>query len=192
MITLVNRKNNNSNEEKEIVIVVDNDSNMYIEGNNWRFLFDNGFFGTLDLENKRLKLADFEVLYLFDKKKIKVYYEKEDRYIDSLKELLGILSKLNSDIWEIYLVYSDLRSRGYVIKEGISEDIIFSVYGKGDNPIEVPPKFYVFKLSEGKPISLKNLRKITQQALVSRKKLIIAVIDRQGDVTYYNVTPMVF
>jgi len=65
-------------------------------------------------------------------------------------------------------------------------------YGKGDNPIEVPPKFYVFKLSEGKPISLKNLRKITQQALVSRKKLIIAVIDRQGDVTYYNVTPMVF
>ena len=132
------------------------------------------------------------MLYLFDKKKIKVYYEKEDRYIDSLKELLGILSKLNSDIWEIYLVYSDLRSRGYVIKEGISEDIIFSVYGKGNNPIEVPPKFYVFKLSEGKPISLKNLRKITQQALVSRKKLIIAVIDRQGDVTYYNVTPMVF
>ncbi len=180
-------------ESKKITVLFNDEKKLfYVKGERWRELFDTGFYGTLDLENKRLILAPFEVIYLFERGKIELLEDTTFRKIETLAELIDLGLKIKKDLWEAYLIFSDLKSRGYIVKEGISEDIIFSVYAKGTNPLEDIPKFYVFKLSEGLPILLKNIRRITQQSLANRKKLIIAVIDRQGDITYYNVTSISF
>ncbi|MGQ4833285.1 MAG: tRNA-intron lyase [Candidatus Asgardarchaeia archaeon] len=178
---------------RKIKVLFDEEEKMFfIEGDQWRELFDTSFYGTLDVDKKRLILAPFEILYLFEKEKIRVIIKQTHKEINSLEKLIELVSKFRKNVWDEYLIFNDLKSRGYVVKEGISKEIVFSVYGKGKNPLEDTPKFYIFKLSEGLPILLKDIRKITQQALANRKKLIIAVIDRQGDITYYNITPIVF
>ncbi len=42
-------------------------------------------------------------------------------------------------------------------------------------------------MAEGDPVQLETLDKITRQAVSSRKELLLAIIDRLGDPTYYKL-----
>lgn len=166
--------------ENSKIVISDKDSAQ-------RF-FEKYFIGILNDEQNILELQLEEALFLLDTGKIRLIDKTRNSDV-SMKTLLTEKIK-DANIWENYIIYYDLRSRGYVVRKGISEEIIYTVYPRGTKPYAAPPKFYVAKLVEGKPLSLYALRKITQSAKASEKKLVIAVIDRQGDVTYYKVSPM--
>jgi tRNA-intron endonuclease len=92
------------------------------------------------------------------------------------------------DLWTHYLVYRDLRSRGYIVKEGISEEIPFRVYPRGGEIGKDTSKYLIYIVREGVPIELTRLDKSTTTAKGVGKRLILAVLNRQGEATYYQVS----
>lgn len=151
-------------------------------GSNAKELHEQGYFG--ELEGGGLVLSSVEALFLLDRGKIVVVDEGGKTL--SFRELVEVLSKKDENIWLKYLLYSDLRRRGYVVKEGYGRGLEFRVYRRGAAVGKEPAKYLVYGLIEGKTISISELRNISNKAKLSNKDLIIAVIDRQGEITYYE------
>lgn len=146
-------------------------------------LYDSGYGTIID---KKLKLETFEALYLVEKGRI-VLVDNEHEL--NFEECIERLSKIDKKLWIKYTVYNDLRNRGYIVKLGFAQnEIEFRVYDRNAKPGKEPAKYLLRVLIEGEPISMKELMDIVKRARDSRKDLVIAIIDAQGDIAYYEVS----
>jgi len=145
-------------------------------------LYYNDFYG--ELFGDILKLLSVEVLYLEQKGVLTVVNGKDLTL--SFENLINFYKKYDEAIWERYSLYLDLKQRGYIVKGGFSDRLEFRVYKRGASPLHDPASFIVIGVLEGKPLSLEELDKIARQTRISNKELILAVIDREGGITYYE------
>ena len=77
---------------------------------------------------KEFVLNSFESLYLSYIKKLKVFRSKKNISFD---ELINIYKKNDDDIFTKFLIYRDMRNRGYIVKNGFGFGSDFLVYEKG-------------------------------------------------------------
>ncbi|MGQ9564994.1 MAG: tRNA-intron lyase [Candidatus Bathyarchaeales archaeon] len=143
-------------------------------------------YGTV--ENGKLKLAFFEALFLLEKKLIDVKQKKPKKTL-SFHEVLQRFKKLDTNAWAKYLIYRDLRSRGYVAREGFGIGIDFRLYERGEYGKDTA-KYVVFGIQEGKPVSIEELTRVLKYAQGSKKTLILAVLNRRGEVVYYTLSQL--
>jgi tRNA-intron endonuclease len=149
-----------------------------------QMLFDKNYFGT-QLESKDLELELVEALLLLERNRIKITSESGQPV--SSQALLSLAVESDPKIWVKYLIYRDLRSRGYIVRSGYGDGIDYRVYPRGSTRAEGAAKYFIFILAEGDPIHLATLDKVAQQTVNARKQLIVAIIDRLGDPTYYEL-----
>jgi len=142
-------------------------------------LRDRGFG---DLKGNRLVLTAYESFYLHEKQRI-VITDKRDRHELTLRDLVRRFSVGKPAIWIKYLVYRDLRDRGYLVRESIKM-FDFDIYGKG------PMRRLISIVYEGGEASLKKLSKLLVFADRERKELILAVVDRRTDIVYYTLSSL--
>ena len=90
-----------------------------------------------------------------------------------------------------FLIYRDLRTRGYTVKDGFGFGSDFRVYERGHFG-EKGAKYLVFGLSEGKQEKIGQLQKKIHQITQMGKEPIIAVIERRGEIIYYKISKMNF
>lgn len=153
--------------------------------------YHNSYLGTLEEEGQseeRLVLDPIEVLLLNERKRLLLWKDKtkkEDLY--DFEELLSYFSQYDSRLWQTYVVYMDLRRRGYLVRAGYGEGIEFRVFKRGADFKEESAKYLIFPIHEGESLSLRELDNITRIALSSRKDLIFATVNRLSKVVYYNV-----
>ena len=141
-----------------------------------------------EMEKNKLLLKPFESLYLLYTDKLKIFKGKKNIDFDSL---LQIYKKQNDDVLTQFLVYRDLRTRGYTVKDGFGFGSDFRVYGKGDFG-EKGAKFLVFSFNEGKQEKVGMLQKKIEEITKMGKEPIIAVIERRGEIIYYKISRMNF
>jgi tRNA-intron endonuclease len=141
-----------------------------------------------EMEKDKLFLKSFESLYLLYTGRLSLFKGKKDIGFDSF---LQICKKSDESILTKFLVYRDLRNRGYTVKDGFGFGSDFRVYGKGDFG-EKGAKFLVFGLNEGKQEKMEKLQKKVEEITKMGKEPIIAVIQRQGEVIYYKISKMNF
>ena len=146
-------------------------------------LFQSGY-GTLR-EDKSVVLSRCESLYLAVEYRIKVV-ESAEKVEVAFKSLLERFRADDPDIWTKYLIFRDLRSRGYVVKDGFGWGIDFRVYERGTY-LEKAAKYVVFAISEGNPIPTNRLGEILRLVHGMKKELIVAVVDRRGEIVYYSL-----
>jgi tRNA-intron endonuclease len=142
-------------------------------------LRDRGFG---DLKNGKLFLAPYESFYLVEKQKIRVFAKNTEREL----ELRGLVQKFSvgkPKIWIKYLVYRDLRDRGYIVRES-TKAFDFDIYGKG------PLRRLISIVYEGGEASLRKLGKLLQYSDREKKELILAVLDRRTDIVYYTLSSL--
>jgi len=133
-------------------------------------------FGTL--AGNRVNLNPYETFYLTEKNKIKVQNKTTLKPL-SLQELVTKLSIGKPTIWIKYLVYRDLRDRGYLVRERQRFD--FETFGKGAT------RRLIYIVYEGGETSLEALSKMSAKANSEGKDLVLAVIDRRTDIVYYTL-----
>jgi tRNA-intron endonuclease len=143
-----------------------------------------GTFG--ELKGGKLTLSDIEILFLLDREKISLV--DEEGVIWTFPRFVEEVSKTDKQVWLRYLLYSDLRKRGYTVKPGYGPKLEFRVYDRGATVGKDPAKYLVYGLVEGEMIAINDLTSISSSAKLSKKDLILAVIDRQGEITYYDTT----
>lgn len=89
-----------------------------------------------------------------------------------------------------YLVYRDLRQRGYVVLRGPAP-AEFSLLPRGGTPTKTPSRWWVEARSERTPFPLAEVADHLQRVLGARKTLLIGVVDEESDLTYYRVREVV-
>jgi tRNA-intron endonuclease len=136
-------------------------------------------------ENKTFVLEFYEAMYLVETGKLRVL--NEDGKELKFHELAEIAQKAQNDAWTKYIVYRDLRTRGYVVREGFGIGTDLRVYDRGEYP-DKPAKYVVFALDEGMEKNVEDIRKYVREIAVMGKEAIIAVLERRGEVIYYRVS----
>jgi tRNA-intron endonuclease len=143
-----------------------------------------GFYGTR-LDDGRLELEPVEVLHLLERKRVNV--QTNNGTTISQGNIVSSLIGEDPAIWVRYLVFRDLRSRGYAVRAGLGGGIDFRVYARGDKPGSANAKQLVYVMKEGVPISLHDLDMIIAVSSAARKNLVFALVDQNGEVNYYKV-----
>ena len=141
-----------------------------------------------DIENEKLLLKSFESLYLLYSDKL--ILKKAKKKID-FDTLMGVCQKQDDQILTKFLIYRDLRNRGYVVKDGFGFGSDFRVYERGQFG-EKGAKFLIFGLNEGEQEKMGNLQKKIEQITQMGKEPVIAVIERRGEVIYYKINRIDF
>jgi tRNA-intron endonuclease len=178
------------NDDKMVSALFYDKTNLNLTVNNpvAQYIFDNGFFGNW-ISETTLVLAPEETLLLLDRGRIEIYGENSEQRILPSELVTHFLNEME-DFWPRYLVYKDLRNRGYVVKMGTRVTAPFRIYSRGGKPGESVSNVTVFPLPEGNYLDLDFLDQIVSQARIDRKKLLLSVIDRLGDVTYYTASQL--
>jgi len=147
-----------------------------------RLLFTDRFYGkplgiprpTEDFDAPLL-LDPVEALYLLEKKEVKVRRKGKNL---SKKNLREILESTFDGFKDKYLVYLELRDRGYVVTPGIKYGCDFAVYEEGPGRDHAP--YVVQIMKEEEMISASEIVKAGRLASTVRKAFIIAVVKEEN------------
>jgi len=146
-------------------------------------LYKKSSFGVPSGEKIQYSLA--EALYLLEKNKIDVIQKNKKLSFD---ELINKLKKFDQRINLKYPVFRDLRDKGYVVKTALKFGADFRVYDKGRTPDEEHAKWIVFCEHESKKFSWQDFSSKNRVAHSTKKNLLIAILDEESDVSYYEVS----
>lgn len=179
-----------SEEEESVPILYINIEDQKITAKNpvGQQIFENGYFGQW-LNDDTLLIEPEEILLLLDRGRIEVVNKQTEEQLSS-SELVAHFTHYVKNFWSRYLVYKDLRNRGYVVRMGTKITAPFRIYARGGKPGVSVSKTIIFPISEGEDMDLDFLDQIVNQSKIDRKKLLLSVVDRLGDVTYYQASQL--
>jgi len=141
-------------------------------------LYEQGYFGRP--AGKALDLSLVEAAYLLDRSRITV--SSEGIELD-FRAFFQASSALEKGFEFRYVVYKDLRERGYYVQPGRPD---FRVYPRGGHPGKTPAEFYVLVISERMPLPLQTVLQPVRLAGQMRKRLMLAIVDEESDITFYE------
>jgi len=152
-------------------------------------LYKEGYYGQ-PISIRKPKTFDFtcpvelsllEALYLLEKERIKLINSKTKNQMTA-RELQDYATKVYFEFDDKYVVYKDLRERGYVVRPGLKFGADFGVYQHGPGIDHAP--FIVHALPKGTTINPIETVRAGRLATTVRKKFIIATIPPSGIVNY--------
>jgi len=152
--------------------------------NEARDLYNTNRFGSL-LDSGRVQLSLLEALYLIEKKRLEVL-DGRNKPIPSEK-FMKKAAKIESNFRTRYVVFKDLRSRGYIVKTALKFGADFRVYERGVKPGEDHAKWVVFPVHEITGLTWHEFAAKNRVAHSTKKRLMIGVVDDEGDVSYWEV-----
>jgi tRNA-intron endonuclease len=155
----------------KLVIIKDKKANKLNEKSHYGNMTEEG-----------LQISLIEALYLAEKGKIKISENGKNISLDEMFKKIR-----NEDLFTKYLVFSDLRNRGYIVKTGFKYGSEFRLYERGKSPGEGHSNFLVKVISEDHEIKVSDFSSYVRVAHGVNKKLLFAVVDEENDITYYNV-----
>ena len=156
-------------------IIFSNDSEAYA-------LYKKSHFG--EPVGERIQYSLSETLYLIDKKKMELFSRGKKL---SKKDINKKIQKIDKKIQIKYSVFKDLRERGYIVKTALKFGAEFRVYDKGSRPGKKHAKWIVFTDHESKKLTWHEFSAKSRVAHSTKKNLLLAIVDEEGDITYYEV-----
>jgi tRNA-intron endonuclease len=169
--------------EKDKVIILDKKG--FVE------FYETSYIGTLKKNSNGqeiLILGPIEVLLLCERNRILIWEDNDkNKKLYDFESLLTYFTQFDERLWHKYIIYMDLRKRGYIVRTGYGNGIDFRVYKRGADFEKDSAKFLIFPVFEGDPIELRDLDMMSRVAMSSRKDLIVATVDRLSKPIYYSV-----
>tara|TARA_Y100000034_G_scaffold62080_1_gene75354 strand:+ start:1733 stop:2272 length:540 start_codon:yes stop_codon:yes gene_type:complete len=165
----------NATLSKEKVISEDNSES--------RSLYDQSRFG--EPQEGKFYYSLVEGLYLLEKKKMIVLDGKNKKI--KVDDYIKKARKIEPNFWIRYVVFRDMRSRGYIVKTALKFGADFRVYDRGIKPGEDHAKWILYPVHEGSTLTWHEFSAKNRVAHSTRKKLLVGVVDEENDVTFYEI-----
>ena len=151
-------------------------------------IYDYGCFGKIKDDKNELSLE--EALVLAKRNKLKIYEAKKELTIEEFYEYACLQDK--EFPWK-FTVYEELRGRGLLVRTGFKFGTHFRVYARGvklkrgPKSVREHTKWIVHAIPENYTCSFPELSRAVRLAHNIRAKMLWAVVDDEGDVTYYEI-----
>ena len=150
-----------------------------------RELYNQSRFGSISAENENVELSLLEGLYLLEKGKLDV--RSEAGRVVPFKSYVKKARKVEPNFWIRFCVFRDMRNRGYIIKTALKFGADFRVYDRGIKPGEDHARWIVYPVHEGETLTWYEFAAKNRVAHSTKKRLLIGIVDDEGDVTYYEI-----
>ena len=129
-----------------------------------------------------MNLSLIEACYLLEKGRLDIY---EDDIECSIGYIIDILKE--QDLYGKYVVYRDLKDRGFIIKTGFKYGSEFRLYTRGRSQEYTHSHYLVKVIFENYDINALDFASYIRVAHGVNKKFLLAIVDEDFDITYYNV-----
>ncbi|MCX6798799.1 MAG: tRNA-intron lyase [Candidatus Diapherotrites archaeon] len=126
-----------------------------------------------------------EALYLMQKNKMKVKDEKGKNV--TMKSLMQKAAKKEKDFYSKYAVFRDLRERGFCVKTGFKFGFDFRVYPRGQKPGQAHTQWVVHVATQEERFTMPGLSRMVRLAGNIRTVLLVAIVDSENDINYYQI-----
>ncbi|MGN0177779.1 MAG: tRNA-intron lyase [Methanobrevibacter sp.] len=143
-------------------------------------LHEKSLFGKIEANSLNLSLI--EACYLLEKGRLDIYEDDVECSVGYIIDLLkghGLFGK--------YVVYRDLKDRGFVIKTGFKYGSEFRLYNRGGGPGQEHSDYLVKIIFENYEINTLDFASYVRVSHGVNKKLLLAIVDDDFDITYYNI-----
>ena len=126
-----------------------------------------------------------ETLFLIEQKKLEIYDFKNKKILQ--RGIFGRFQKIDKKFKTKYFVFKDLRKRGYIVKTALKFGAEFRVYEPGKKIGKDHAKWILYPVDEHQTMTWHDFSAKNRVAHSTKKNLLIAVVDEEGDVSYYEV-----
>jgi tRNA-intron endonuclease len=178
-------------EKIQIEGIIERDKVIITDNKGIEEFYNSSYIGTLNQEDEEQNILIFEpieILLLSERKRILLWEDNDkSKGLYDFESLLTYFTQFDDRLWHKYIIYMDLRKRGYIVRTGYGDGIEFRVYKRGADFEKDTAKFLIYPVFEGAPIELRDLDKMSRVAMGSRKDLIVATVDRLSKPIYYSV-----
>lgn len=141
---------------------------------------EKSFFG--EKVGEKIQYTLSEALFLVEEGKMELFLGKKPI---QKKELMKKLQRIDKRLEIKYPVFKDLRKKGYIVKTALKFGGDFRVYEKGGGAEH--SKWIVFVDYESKKLTWQEFSAKNRVAHSTNKRLLLAIVDEEGDVIYYEV-----
>lgn len=146
-------------------------------------LFGTSCFGSKDEQGMFVSI--YEALYLLQKEKLEILDDNgkamgEEAFCQHAKSL-------DSRFWTKFVVYSQMRTRGYIVKTAVKFGADFRVYDRGVRPGEDHAKWIVYAVKAEDAQTWHDFAAKNRVAHSTKKRLLIGIVDDENDVIFYEV-----
>lgn len=151
-------------------------------------VYEPGFYGKLYPD--RLELSLVEACLLLKRGRIAVLKDGQKM---TFEQLYQHGCSVDERFPERFRVYEDLRERGLLVRTGFKFGCDFRVYERGVKLKKGPKsqgehtKWIVFAVPEDYTCGFQELSRAVRLAHNIRAKMLWAIVDNEGDVTYYEI-----
>jgi len=149
----------------------------------------NWYFGFYDERNDELILSLTEGLYLLEKGVLKILLNNREL---TKEELIEYAKKVEPKFVEKYLVYKQLRDKGYTIGTALKFGADFRVYEKGVLPKRGQrserehSKWVLYPVREEDKFTLYEFTAKNRVAHSTRKKLLIGIVKKDNSIRFFE------
>ena len=133
---------------------------------------------------EKIQYSLSEALFLVEKGKMEIF--SKNKKIPK-KELIGKFRRIDKKIQIKYFVFKNLRERGYIVKTALKFGADFRVYEKGSKPGKKHAKWIVFVDHESNKLTWHEFSAKNRVAHSTKKNLLLAIVDEENSITYYEV-----
>lgn len=148
-----------------------------------RDLYAQSRFGEMD--SGRVLLSLLESLYLLEKEKITIKNNRGKPF--TVQGFIRKAKSLQPNFWTRYVVFKDMRNRGYIVKTALKFGADFRVYDRGIKPGEDHAKWVLFPIHEGQTLTWHDFAAKNRVAHSTKKRLLLGIVDEEADTTYFEI-----
>ena len=136
------------------------------------------------IEGGKVQLSLPEALYLLEKEKLEISDGKKKLNVENF---IKKARTVEPNFWIRYSVFKDMRNRGYIVKTALKFGADFRVYDRGIKPGEDHARWIIFPVHEGETLTWYDFAAKNRVAHSTKKRLMMGIVDDEGDVTYYEI-----
>lgn len=133
----------------------------------------------------KIEYALVEALFLVEENKMNIFSNSK---IIEIETLLKKIRKIDKKIDTKLIVFSDLRKKGYIIKTALKFGAEFRVYDKGKKPGQSHARWILYTAKENDSLNWHDFAAKNRIAHSTNKSLLLAIVDEEFDVSYYQVS----
>lgn len=184
-------ESNEKTEKIQLEGIIKKDKVIISDSKGFEEFYNTSYIGTIEQNSDKQDILVFdaiEILLLSERNRILIWEDNDQsKALYDFEGLLTYFTQFDNRLWHKYIIYMDLRKRGYIVRTGYGNGIEFRVYKRGADFEKDTAKFLIYPVFEGEPIELRDLDKMSRVAMGSRKDLIVATVDRLSKPIYYSV-----
>ena len=132
----------------------------------------------------KIKYTLSEGLFLVQNEKMDIY---QNNKLLTHDQLIQKFTRINKKFPVKYAVFKDLRVKGYVVKTALKFGAEFRVYEKGKKPGKEHSKWIVFTDNENNKTTWHEFAAKNRVAHSTNKNVLLAIVDEESQITYYEI-----